>query len=40
MPCYGGSKRSKKTTHGFRRRMSTKNGHKILNNSRRKGRKK
>lgn len=42
MPSYGdksSSRRSKKTTHGFRMRMSSKAGRKILGNRRRKGRK-
>ena len=43
MPCYGGSqtfhKRSRITTHGFRRRKLSKSGRKILNSRRKEGRK-
>lgn len=35
---YQPSKKSKKTTHGFRKRMKTRGGKKVLNRRRRKGR--
>ncbi len=37
---YQPHKKSKKTTHGFRKRMKKANGRKVLANRRRKGRKK
>ncbi|MGZ3632725.1 MAG: 50S ribosomal protein L34 [Parachlamydiaceae bacterium] len=36
---YQGSKRCRKSVHGFRKRMQTANGRKIINNRRRQGRK-
>lgn len=37
---YQPSKKSRKTTHGFRKRMETPGGREVLNSRRRKGRKK
>ncbi|MBS0654713.1 MAG: 50S ribosomal protein L34 [Verrucomicrobia bacterium] len=36
---YQPSKRRRKTTHGFRQRMQTRHGRKIINSRRRQGRK-
>lgn len=37
---YQPKKKSRRTTHGFRKRMTTRGGQKVLNARRRKGRKK
>lgn len=37
---YQPSRKSRRTTHGFRKRMRTKGGQEVLNARRRKGRKK